>query len=66
MTLALWIIAICEIIRAIQNFAQLEMVRRDQSARGDLYERYSSDIREIDRELSELLMMRSNKEDDGK
>lgn len=66
MTIALWIIAACEIIRALQNFAQLEMVRRDQSAQGDLYERYATDIREIDRELSEFLMMRGDKEDDGK
>lgn len=37
MKTALWIIAICEVIRAVQNLLQLRMLKRDTGARDNAY-----------------------------
>lgn len=37
MTIALWIIAVCEIIRAAQNMIQIATIRHDTSARDNAY-----------------------------
>lgn len=40
MTAALWIIAICEIIRILQNAYQLLMVKHDTESRDDTYSEF--------------------------
>ena len=37
MIVALWIIAICEVIRALQNLFQIRMLKKDNSARDNAY-----------------------------
>lgn len=51
MTIALWIIAICELIRAAQNVIQLEMVRRDAGARDNAYAEFVRSLHDTDREF---------------
>ena len=62
MTVAIWIIAVCEIVRMLQNAVQIEMIRRDQSARGDLYTKMEQTYKAI----AKTVMDDINKGDDGK
>lgn len=50
MTVALWIIAICEIIRAIQNTIQINMLRGDKDARDNAYSEFVKSLKKSDRE----------------
>ena len=56
MTIALWIIAICEIIRAIQNMIQLSAVKRDTSARDNAYEEFVKSLKYSDREFVKRML----------
>ena len=51
MTIALWIIAICEVIRALQNMMSLKMVKDDTSARDNAYEEFVKSLKQSDREF---------------
>lgn len=62
MIVAIWIIAICEIVRMLQNAVQIEMIRRDQSARGDLYTK----MEQTDMVIAKAVLDDINKGDDGK
>lgn len=50
MIIAVWIIAICEVIRAIQNMFQILAVIRDRSARSNAYSEFVKSLRMSDRE----------------
>lgn len=50
MKTAIWIIAICEVIRAVQNCAQLAMVRHDTGARDNAYTEFVKSLKMSDRE----------------
>lgn len=56
MTIALWIIAIVEIIRAIQNHIQLKAIRRDTSARDNAYAEFVKSLKMNDREFVRRLL----------
>ena len=56
MTIALWIIAICELIRAAQNVIQLEMVRRDAGARDNAYAEFVRSLHDTDREFVKKML----------
>jgi hypothetical protein len=51
MTIALWIIAICELIRAAQNMLQIAMLRRDAGARDNAYAEFVNSLHDTDREF---------------
>ena len=51
MIYAIWIIAICEVIRAIQNMMQLVMVRKDTGARDNAYAEFVKSLNQTDREF---------------
>lgn len=51
MKTALWIIAICEAIRAVQNLLQLWMLKRDTSARDNAYAEFVKSLKKTDKEL---------------
>ena len=51
MTIALWIIAICEVIRAAQNALQLFMVRHDSSQRDNAYAEFIKSLKQDDRQF---------------
>lgn len=51
MTIALWIIAVCELIRAAQNALQLFMIRHDSSQRDNAYAEFIKSLKQDDRQF---------------
>lgn len=51
MTIAIWIIAICEVIRAIQNFKQISMLHHDTKARDNAYSEFVKSLKATDKEF---------------
>lgn len=51
MTIAIWIIAICEVIRAAQNALQLILVKRDSSQRDNAYAEFIKSLKQDDRQF---------------
>jgi hypothetical protein len=56
MTIALWIIAACEIIRAVQNFVQLSAVRKDTAARDNAYAEFVKSLHQSDKEFVKRIL----------
>lgn len=56
MTVALWIIAIVEVIRAIQNHIQLTAIKNDTSARDNAYAEFVKSLKYSDREFVRRLL----------
>ena len=50
MIIALWIIAVCEAIRVIQNGFQLRAIRHDTGARDNAYAEFVKSLKQSDRE----------------
>ena len=50
MSIALWIIAICEVVRAVQNALQLLSFKHDRSARDNAYTEFVKSLKMSDRE----------------
>lgn len=51
MTIALWIIAICEVIRAAQNMVQLVHVKKSEKVSGNAYQEFIKSLHKTDREF---------------
>ena len=51
MKTALWIIAICEVIRAAQNLLQLWMLKIDTGARDNAYAEFVKSLKQTDKEF---------------
>lgn len=56
MVIAIWIIAICEVIRIIQNMIQLTMLKRDTGARDNAYAEFVKSLNKTDREFVKDLL----------
>jgi hypothetical protein len=56
MIYAIWIIAICEVIRAIQNMMQLAMLKHDTGARDNAYAEFVKSLNKTDREFVKDLL----------
>lgn len=56
MIVALWIIAVCEVIRAVQNMMQLAMLRKDTGARDNAYEEFVKSLKQTDREFVKRIL----------
>lgn len=56
MTIAIWIIAGCEIIRAVQNFIQIMAIRQDTSARDNAYAEFVKSLHQTDREFVQRVL----------
>ena len=52
----LWIIAICEIIRALQNALQITMLLHDTGARDNAYKEFVKSLKSSDREFVEKML----------
>lgn len=52
----LWIIAVCEIIRAIQNFVQIATIRHDTGARDNAYAEFVKSMKMTDRQFVKRLL----------
>lgn len=62
MTIAIWIIAACEIIRMLQNAIQIHMVRHDTSARDNAYAEFIKSLKATDKEFVKRLLEEFEKE----
>ena len=56
MKIAIWIIAICEIIRAAQNAIQLRVLRHDTGARDNAYAEFVKSLKMSDRQFVERML----------
>ena len=56
MKIAIWIIAVCEIIRAVQNCIQIIAIRRDTSARDNAYAEFVKSLKVTDREFVQRVL----------
>lgn len=56
MKIAIWIIAVCEIIRALQNMMQLTFVKRDEKARDNAYAEFVKSLKVTDKEYVERVL----------
>ena len=50
MNIALWIIAVCEVIRIAQNTIQLAAIKHDTDARDNAYAEFVKSLKKTDRE----------------
>lgn len=51
MIYAIWIIAVCEVIRAIQNMIQIMTIRHDTGTRDNAYAEFVKSLKQTDREF---------------
>ncbi len=56
MKVAVWIIAICEIVRLMQNMWQLYMVHHDTGARDNAYAEFVKSLKGTDKEFVERIL----------
>ena len=63
MTVALWIIAICEVVRALQNMVQIMATKHDLSQRDNAYEEFIKSIKQSDREFVRNMLEELEKQD---
>lgn len=56
MKIAIWIIALCEVVRLAQNAIQLRMLRNDKSARENAYSEFVQSLKQSDREFVRTLL----------
>ena len=56
MIIAIWIIAICGLIRIAQNFIQLRMLHHDTGARDNAYAEFVKSLKTDDREMVKRLL----------
>ena len=63
MTVALWIIAICEVIRALQNMVQIMAMKHDLSQRDNAYAEFIKNIKQSDREFVRNMLEEFEKQD---
>lgn len=56
MEIAIWIIAICEVVRAVQNMMQIAMVRHDSKNRDNAYAEFVRSLKDSDRDFVHKLL----------
>lgn len=56
MSIALWIIAICEVVRIAQNTVQLLSIYHDKSARDNAYAEFVKSLKMSDKEYVRRLL----------
>lgn len=64
---ALWIIAFCEVVRAVQNMLQISMTKHDAQNRDNAYAEFIKSLKQDDSEFVQRLLEEYEKrENDGK
>ena len=64
MIVAIWIIAVCEVVRAIQTMLQIGMMRHDSANRDNAYSEFVKNLKDTDREFVKK-MLKEFEEQDG-
>ena len=60
MTVAVWIIAVCEVIRATQNMVQIVTIMHDTKNRDNAYSEFIKSLKSTDRELVKRMLEEYN------
>lgn len=63
MTVALWIIAICEVIRALQNMVQIMATKHDLSQRDNAYAEFIKSLKQDDKQFVRNLLEEFEKQE---
>lgn len=63
MTIAIWIIAVCEVLRMVQNAMQIRMIRHDTGARDNAYAEFVKSLKHDDREMVKELLKEFEKQE---
>lgn len=63
MTVALWIIAVCEVIRMLQNMLQLVMIRHDSAGRDNAYAEFVKSLKDDDRAFVKKMLKEFDEQD---
>lgn len=64
MIVAVWIIAVCEVVRAIQNFIQLASLKHDTFARDNAYAEFVKSLKLTDKEFVERMLKEFEESED--
>ena len=56
MKTAMWIIAICEVIRVVQNTVQVMAIRHDSGMRENAYSEFVKSLKQTDREFVKRIL----------
>lgn len=56
MIIAIWIIAVCEVVRAIQNAIQIRSILQDTTARDNAYAEFIKSLKSTDREFVKQML----------
>lgn len=60
MTVAVWIIAVCEVIRATQNMVQIVTIMHDTKNRDNAYSEFIKSLKSTDREFVKRILEEYN------
>ena len=63
MKIALWIMAICEVVRAVQNAVQIRAIKRDTGARDNAYAEFVNSLKMNDRQFVERMLKEVEKQE---
>ena len=63
MKIAIWIIAICEVIRAAQNMVQIMTIRHDTRGRDNAYAEFIKSLKQTDREFVRKMLEEFEKQE---
>lgn len=63
MIVALWIIAMCEVIRATQNMMQIMAIRHDTRARDNAYAEFVKSLNQTDKEFVKRMLEEFEREE---
>ena len=64
MKITLWIIAICEVVRAAQNMVQIMTIKHDTKCRDNAYSEFIKSLKQSDREFVERMLKEFEKQED--
>lgn len=63
MIVALWVIAICEVIRVTQNMVQIMAIRHDTGARDNAYAEFVKSLKQTDKEFVKRMLEEFEREE---
>ena len=64
MKTALWVIALCEVIRVAQNMVQIRTIKHDAKGRDNAYAEFVKSLKQSDREFVRSMLDEFEKQED--
>ena len=65
MIIAIWIIAICELIRAAQNMVQIATIKHDTKGRDNAYAEFVKSLKVTDKEFVRKMLEEFERQEEG-